>query len=172
MLISEIKPNEYDAYYGKYIKCQQQNVELLDAFKTGETQVISFFSAIPHDKLTYQYEPGKWTVKEVFQHMIDTERIFAHRCFRIARRDTTPLPGYEQDDYMAPALANAKSLANLLNEFKSGRQFTIALIESLSDDDLMALGTASGNGVSARALAGIIVGHDNWHLDVIKEKYL
>jgi hypothetical protein len=172
MLVSEIKSNEYNSYYDRYVRGQDQDIELVESLILDESKVLNFFLSIPEEKLRFKYAPDKWSVLEVLQHMIDTERIFMHRCFRIARRDKTPLPGYEQDDYMAPANVSAKSLNDVLNEFTVGRQFTITLLKSLSDEDLMATGTASGHSVSARALAGIIVGHDNWHLNILKERYL
>ncbi|MCF6280475.1 MAG: DinB family protein, partial [Flavobacteriaceae bacterium] len=147
-------------------------INLLEGFEIGEKNVIQFFESIPNDKLEYRYQPEKWTIKEVFQHLIDTERIFMYRCFRIARNDKTALTGYNQNIYIEPSGANKKSINALLNEFKVVRQSSISLLNSLTDEDLCNVGTSSNVPMSARAAAYIIIGHDIWHMDVIKEKYL
>ena len=172
MTTKDLKSTEFNSYYSLYINKLSDKLSLREGYEIGKNNVIQFFESIPKEKLEYRYQPEKWTVKEVFQHMIDTERIFMYRCFRIARRDTAPLMGYDQDIYVEPSMANTKSIANLLNEFEMNRNNSIAMIDSLSDDDLKFVGTASESPMSARSAAFTIIGHDIWHIDVIKEKYL
>lgn len=172
MKVSDLKASEYDAYYKNYINKVSNETTLTEGFKHGETQVVSFFKSIPVDKLEYKYAADKWTIKEVFQHIIDTERIFMYRCFRIARRDEKALMGFEQDDYIAPSRANDKSLDDLLEEYQAVRLNFKVLFKSLKNEDLNFMGTASGSPLSARAAAFIILGHEIHHLDVIKELYL
>lgn len=95
-----------------------------------------------------------------------------YRCFRIARRDTTALVGYDQNIYIKPSEANNKSLDNLLNEFTSIRNHSISLLDNLSDEDLCFIGNAGGNTISARAAAFTVIGHDIWHMEAIDNKYL
>jgi hypothetical protein len=90
----------------------------------------------------------------------------------MARHDKTPLPGFEQDDYIVPSQAKNKSIESLVEEFKAVRQSFIALLNSLSNEDLQSLGTANGNVMSARAAAFIVLGHNQWHMNIIKERYL
>lgn len=172
MTTKDLKTTEFNSYYSLYINKLSDKLSLREGFEIGKNNVIRFFESIPKEKLEYRYQPEKWTVKEVFQHMIDTERIFMYRCFRIARRDTAPLMGYDQDIYVEPSMANTKSIANLLNEFEMNRNNSIAMIDSLSDDDLKFVGTASESPMSARSAAFTIIGHDIWHMDVIKNNYL
>ncbi|TGV00378.1 DinB family protein [Flavivirga rizhaonensis] len=134
--------------------------------------VLQFFESIPSDKLNYRYAEGKWSIKEVFQHLIDTERIFQHRCFRFSRHDKTSISGFEQDDYIAPSLANDKSLESLIEEFNAVRQSFIVLLKSLNDVDLKFIGNASSSNMSARAAAFTILGHSIWHINIINERYL
>ena len=134
--------------------------------------VIDYFSSIPKDKLEFRYQPKKWTIKEVLQHIIDTERIFTYRLLRIARKDTTPLAGFDQDIYVDPSEANNKSINDLIEEFSTTRLYTINLINSISNENLKNLGTASNSPVSARACAFILLGHSIWHINIIKERYL
>ncbi len=168
----DLKPEEFDNYYLRYINKLSDKTELLQGFENGKNEVITFFNSIPKDKLTYRYQPNKWSIKEVLQHQIDTERIFIYRCFRIARRDITPLAGYDQNIYINPSLANNKTRDSLLNEFILNRTHSISLLNSLADEDLCFIGNASGNAMSARAAAFTIIGHDIWHMEVIKDKYL
>lgn len=120
----------------------------------------------------HRYAPGKWSVRELVGHLCDTERIMAYRALRIARADTTPLPGFEQDDYVAAARFEARTLSDLISEFESIRAATLSLFRSLDDTALRRRGVASGYDVSARALAFIIAGHERHHMSVLRSRYL
>ena len=172
MTKSELNPSEFDHYYLRYIDKLSNETELIKGFETGKNTLIDFFKSISEDKLTHRYQPEKWSIKEVLQHLIDTERIFMYRCFRIARRDTTALAGYDQNIYVDPSQANDKSIENLLNEFIVNRVNSISLLNSLTDEDLSFIGNSNGGVMSARAAAFTIIGHDIWHMEVIKDKYL
>ena len=127
---------------------------------------------MPPDKLTYRYAENKWTIKEILVHIMDDERIYAYRALRIARNDKTPLPGFEQDDYVPFSKANQRSLASILREYKTVRQATVSLFTSFNMEDLLRIGTANDHPVSVRALAWHIAGHELHHLNIIKERYL
>lgn len=172
MIKSELQPHEYDIYYQRYLDKLDNAVSLRSGFEEGKKNVITFFKSIPEDKLHYRYQPEKWTIKEILQHLIDTERIFMYRCFRIARKDTTPLAGFDQNIYISPSKANDKSLDDLLNEFLMNRNNSIALLTSLSDENLSFIGDANGGGMSARAASFTIIGHDIWHMEIIEDRYL
>lgn len=168
----DLKSNEFDNYYSGYINKLSGKTELRQGFENGKSKLVTFFRSIPEDKLTYRYRPNKWSIKEILQHLIDTERIFMYRCFRIARRDKTALVGYDQNIYIEPSNANNKSLESLLNEFVINRHHSISLLNSLSEDDLSFIGKSSGGNMSARAAAFTVIGHDIWHMEVIQNKYL
>ncbi|TBN03011.1 DinB family protein [Hyunsoonleella flava] len=172
MIKTDVDSKEYNAYYQVYLNKLSDNVGLLEGFINGRKEVLDFFMSLPNEKHAFAYAKGKWTVKEVFQHIIDTERIFMYRCFRIARRDATALAGFDQDDFMITCSANSKSITLLLEEFTSVRDSFIVLLKTLSSDDLKFIGEASGYPISARAIAFINLGHYLWHIDVIKERYL
>jgi hypothetical protein len=118
-----------------------------------------------------RYAPGKWSVKEVLGHLCDTERIFVYRLLRIARADTTPLPGFDENAYVPPAEFDARPLADLVWEFRAVRASTITLVEGLPSAAWARRGVASGKPVSTRALAYIVVGHVTHHLGVLRERY-
>ncbi|CAM1344660.1 DinB family protein [Tenacibaculum amylolyticum] len=172
MIKLDITPNEFDAYYARYIDKLSDNSTLLESFTEGLKNTIHFFNTIPEEKLHYRYQPEKWNSKEILQHLIDTERIFMYRCFRIARRDSTPLTGFDQNIYVAPSNATHKSLTALLSEFEFNRKNSIQLLNSFSKEDLEFIGNSNGGAMSARAAAFVIPGHDIWHQEIIQERYL
>lgn len=172
MTTTELNQNEFNPYYGNYINKLDQNLDLRNGFVIGKQKVVDFFQSISEEKLNFKYANDKWTIKEVLQHIIDTERIFIYRVFRIARNDETSLVGFDQNIYVKPAKANQKTKKQLLNEFVLTRNYSVSLIKSLTDEDLMRIGKSNNENMSARAAAFTIIGHEIWHLDVINEKYL
>lgn len=120
----------------------------------------------------YRYAPGKWSIKEMVGHVNDTERVFAYRALRFARGDETPLPSFEQDDYVRTGNFDARSLASLADEFSHLRAGTLDLYYHLDADALGRRGTASGFVVSVRAMAFVIAGHVAHHDRVLRERYL
>lgn len=167
-----ITEKEYHEYYNVYLNKVSDTITLNEGFEKGKQDVVDFFESVPIEKQNFAYAKGKWTIKEVFQHLIDTERIFLYRCFRLARRDDSPLVGFEQDDFIATANANSKSMALLLEEFTTTRDSFVVLLKTLNEADLKFTGTASNAPISARALAFINLGHYLWHIDIIRERYL
>ncbi len=172
MRITDLKTNEYDPYYKRYIDKLSPTLNLREGFVVGKNSIITFFKHIPDDKLVYKYEVDKWTIKEILQHLIDTERIFMYRCFRIARNDKTSLAGFDQNMYIEPSGANNKSIDTLIEEYSIVRENSISLLTSITDDHLMFIGDANGGNMSARVAAFTIIGHEIWHMDIIKERYL
>ncbi len=172
MTIEALTNNEYDPYYGRYINKLSKSIGLRESFESGKNQVITFFGNIPSSKMDYTYAEGKWTCKEILQHLVDTERIFQYRCFRIARNDKTELAGFDQNIYVEPSLAKHKTMERLLGEFEMVRNSTLSLLHSLTDDDLKRIGIANGGNMSARAAAFTITGHEIWHMEIIQDKYL
>lgn len=172
MTTKELKQSEFNTYYSQYIDKLSNIINLIEGFKDGKDNVLQFFQSIPSEKLNYRYAEDKWSIKEIFQHLIDTERIFMHRCFRIARHDETALAGYDQNIYIEPSQANNKSIESLIEEFKAVRQNSIILLQSLRLADLEFIGNANDSNMSARAAAFTVIGHYIWHIDVIKERYL
>jgi hypothetical protein len=163
--------SEYPPYARNYVESVQDD-DILCALRRQSADLKAFLNPLNPDKpALHRYAPGKWTINEVIGHMADTERIFSYRLLRIARGDTTPLPGFEQDDYIATAHFNERTLADLLSEFEAVRHSTARLIEALPGDVWMKKGTASGHPVTARGLATLIPGHALWHTKILRERY-
>ncbi len=133
---------------------------------------VIFFKNIPVQKANYQYAAGKWTLKEMLLHIIDTERIFAYRAVSIARGDKTPLPGFDENTYAANSMADKRSWESLLQEFAAVRQSSDLLLQSFNDEQLLQSGTTNNYPTTVNALAFIIYGHILHHIAVIKERYL
>ncbi len=136
------------------------------------TIFLSTLSEIPVNKHEYRYAEGKWSIKELIQHLIDSERVFTYRALRFARNDATELGGFEQDDYVAVFEANTRDFYELLEELEMTRKSTVLLFKSFGQKELLRVGIASDNQMSVRALGYVISGHLVHHFQVIKERYL
>ncbi len=162
---------EYNPYYGQYIQ-YLKGEDVLGALEKGVTSVNDLMASLTEEKLQSAYAEGKWTIKEVLQHIMDTERIFCNRALRFARNDKTELPGYEQDDYVPFSGANERNSMEMLREYNAIRQATITLFQGFSSEMLARVGVASRSNMSVRAIAHVLAGHERHHLQVIKERYL
>lgn len=169
--MTHLNLNEYSAYYAYYISLNATDHLILNLENQLEI-TIKFFKSIPVEKLNFQYEIGKWTPKDILQHIIDTERIFAYRALRFARFDAINLPGYDENDYAEVANANNRTIEDLIEEYKIVKLASIHLFKSFSEKMLLQIGQANNAPASVRALGFIITGHEIHHISVIKERYL
>jgi len=163
---------EYDSYVYGYIKLLSDDGDLLTYLAEGLERVKQMVMPLDEDFASTPHEAGEWTIKEILLHIIDDERIFAYRTLRIARDDKTNLPGFEQDDYIAPSRANERTIADLMEEYESVRMATITLFKYLPDEAFTRIGQANNHPVSVRALGYHIAGHELHHLYSIQENYL
>ncbi|MCB0686589.1 MAG: DinB family protein [Saprospiraceae bacterium] len=124
------------------------------------------------DQWNNRYEINKWNLKEVILHIVDTERIFAYRALRIARHDSTPLPGFEQDDYIPYLEIDHRSPSSIIEEYLDTRRATLSMFKNFSDDMMLYAGTAGGNVLTPLSIGFIIAGHEIHHLKIIRERYL
>jgi DinB superfamily len=165
-------PGDYNPYYNTYISELLNEDDIVKFLNKQKEETISFLGSIPADKAAYSYAPGKWTIKEVVGHIIDTERIMAYRALCIARNEKIPLPGFEQDDYVNEAGFKNRKFDNLIDEFKKVREANLLLFNSFSDDMLRRRGVASNSEVTVLALLYIIAGHARHHVKILRDKYL
>ena len=162
---------EYAGYYEKYVSLVPGD-DVIAVLSRQQADTRDLLRGIPEERAASRYEPGKWSIKELVGHMIDGERIFAYRALRFARGDATPLPGFDQDPYVAAANSDARTLDDLIDEFGHVRAATLSLLRSLDPEAWARRGTASEAEVSVRALAYIIAGHEAHHVRVLRERYL
>lgn len=132
----------------------------------------AFYIGLPDAKADYAYAPGKWTLKDLLQHIVDTERIMSYRLLRISRKDETPLASFDENSYAENANTTNRSFASIKEEFLAVRKATDLLLQSLQPEQLAHAGVASGNRMTANSLAYIIFGHMLHHKSIIEERYL
>ena len=162
---------EYAPYYGKYMALVSEG-DVVATLQSQLEKTLSFLRGLSEEQAATRYAPDKWSIKEVVGHMIDSEKIFGYRALRFARNDQTALPGYEQDDYVHAGNFDARPLSDLADEFELLRRANLCLFRSLDEAAWLRRGTANDDGVSVRALAYIIAGHETHHLQIIRERYL
>jgi hypothetical protein len=161
----------YNPYYETYIR----KLNGRNPLKVLEELVLEFkvlLSEVPDEKEEFRYAEGKWSVKEVVGHIIDTERIMSYRALSIARGEKQSLPGFEENDYVKVANFDRRSLYDLGHEFGFVREASISLFKFMTEEELNRTGIANNNVVTPRALLYIIAGHHLHHLGVLKERYL
>lgn len=169
----KINNSEYAAFFQPYITAISNNdMGLQGNLEYSHKKAMELLSSIPLEKQMHQYEKGKWTIKEIIQHIIDTERVFNYRALRFARRDHIELPGFDENHFVAYSKAGERDYNLLLDEFTTLRKSTCYLYESFSDEALLEVGMINDNNMSVRALGYLTSGHLIHHLDVIKKRYL
>lgn len=164
------EPSEYAAYYEKYVALVPGN-DVVGSLETQHARTLQLLAGRSEGDGSFRYAADKWTVKDVLGHIADSERIFGYRALRIARADQTPLPGFEQDDYVRTGGFSDRALASLLDEFSSVRSATLALFRSLHQHAWVRRGVANQNEISVRALAFVIAGHELHHTKILEERY-
>ena len=170
-IISRPEPSEYPESQKLYIDIVETN-DLLSYFESQTESVASIAPALSEEQLLFRYAPNKWSIKDIFAHIIDCERIYSYRMLCIARGDKTELPGFEENDYAVTAIADARDVNDIINEYKAVRAATTELLKSFDEQMLLRTGVANGSPRSVRSMAYVAAGHEIHHLGVIKERYL
>jgi hypothetical protein len=171
-VLKMMKPSshEYDAYYERYISLVTDD-DVVANLAGQPAALREVFGKFGDERGAFAYSEGKWSVKELLSHIIDGERMFAYRAFRISRGDTTPIEGFEQDDYIENARANGRSMDDLLDEFELLRLANVIFFKNLRDSDWRRMGTASALGISVGAIAFIMAGHVTHHVNILNTRY-
>ncbi len=161
---------EYDPYYGRYID-RVRSGEVIQALSEQVLEIGGFIASLDPPMADHRYAPGKWTVRQVVRHVLDTERIFATRALRIARGESQPLPGFDENAYAEESKEERRSLSELSDEFAQLRLSNLRLFEGFTDAAWGRVGNANGSPISVRAIAWILAGHADHHLGVLRERY-
>ena len=162
--------DEFPVFYKGYVDTVKD-----DVLAELEHQIESFttlLKGIPLEKSGFSYAEGKWTIVELLGHILDTERFMAYRALRIARNDATPLPGFDENDYVANAHFADRSLIRMAEEFEHLRKANLFLIKSFNETELARVGISNDKPISVKALVFIMAGHLNHHIRILKERYL
>jgi len=162
--------DEYAAFYQKYIDTVSENA--LAELGHQAISLPAFLKGISLDKASYAYAEGKWTIKELVGHIIDTERIMIYRMLTFGRNDKCSLPGFEENDYVENARFADRTLESLADEFALLRRGNMYLVNSFNEEEINRRGIANGSPISVRALIYILAGHVNHHRKILEERYL
>lgn len=163
-------PNEYGSFYQTYIDYTGA-IDYPALVQQYNQQIVDSWSVIPVEKINYAYAPAKWTIKQMFQHVIDTERIFAYRALAISRKEMQSIPGFDENEYARNATAAHRNWEDMLVEWGHVRQSTNFLFASFTEDQLQCLGSANAQLISVNALGFIIFGHALHHLSILRQRY-
>ncbi|MEO7924888.1 MAG: DinB family protein [Chitinophagaceae bacterium] len=158
-------------WYHVYINQVKEN-DLIKAIQDQSISFLKFLKRIPVEKRNYRYAKGKWTIKEMLQHIIDAERVFSYRALCFARKESAPLPSFDENEYAANSKAAKRDWNEMLEEFKAVRHSTEIMFGSFDKTQLDSTGTASGKPVYVLGIGFILVGHINHHIRVLTERYL
>ena len=168
-MLSRPEENEYADFYANYVSLVPDGP--IEEFLLKQwDELVAFLQTVSEDEASMPQSDGKWSIKQVLGHLCDTERVMSYRMMRFARGDQKELQGFEQDDYVAAGGFNSRVRHDLMVEFKNIRGATIVLVGSISPEDEVRTGKANNNPVSVRALAYIIAGHAQRHLQLMKER--
>lgn len=162
--------DEFFEYYGKYID-KVPGEDALSALSSQIPETLGLLRPVTEEKALHRYAPGKWSIKEVVGHLADSERVFAYRALRFGRGDATPLPGFEENQYVPAGHFDLRPLSDVIDEYAAVRAASIALFRGLDAEALVRRGSANGKSVSVRALAWIAAGHELHHRGLLVERY-
>jgi hypothetical protein len=157
--------------YQSYLDLVKEE-DVRKAIRNNTRQFRKFLFKIPRKKIDYAYAEGKWTIREMLQHIIDAERVFTYRALRFSRLDPTPLPSFDEQGWGAHAGGSQRRWKDLLKEFKAVRQTTEYLFDSLSDEQLRFVGQANGRPQNALTIGFVLSGHVAHHINLLRERYL
>jgi hypothetical protein len=164
-------PSDYPVFYESYIKLVSEE-DLSETMRLSLAEMLDFLDSISPDKADYQYAEGKWSVKELLQHMIDTERIFSYRALCIARGEQQSLPGFDEKAYAQNADVSGKTLKELKEELLAIRESVYMMFRGFTAEMINRVGTSNNKQVSVNAIGYMIVGHVRHHFNILKERYL
>ncbi|MBZ5855846.1 DinB family protein [Flavihumibacter profundi] len=161
----------YADFYTNYVALVKE-APIEKALSKNTEEFLDLLDDIPGSMINHAYGEGKWTVKEVLQHIIDAERVFSYRIIRIARLDGTPMASFDENKWMENANTAKRKWSDMVKEFKFLRKSNLLMIADFSKEQLNATGTASNQPVSTAALCYILAGHVKHHMNILKERYL
>ena len=164
--------HEYPPFYQPYIDILDSTLGVIDLLELSLEQFEELFYAIDESKQEYRYAAGKWTIKELVQHLIDTERVFIYRALRLSRNDQTALPGFDENMYVSNYQSNKRNYTSLLDEFCLLRRSNILMIKDFNEIEFSRKGIVSDLPITVNGIAHICSGHVFHHLKIVKERYL
>jgi hypothetical protein len=171
LTLSSVPPEEAAPSYHEYLAAFPDDGDVGAHLLSQASEIEELCADLTEPDALFQYSEGKWTVKEVIGHLLDSERVFAYRLLRISRGDVTALPGFDETTYAPEGQFNLRQVGDLVSEFKLQRASTLALVNGIPQSAWPRFGTANGFRTSARALVYIILGHTAHHFRALRDRY-
>ena len=171
MTVTDLSGGEYGAFYQNYLSLVPDHLTLPKALQESADRLTNYLNTVTEPRTHYAYAPGKWTVAQSLQHVIDTDRIFTYRALCLARGEAAPLPGFDQDAYADRSVVADRNLKGMIEEFTLLRSSVILMFDALRPDDLVGAGTVYGNPMTCRAMGFIMAGHTYHHDKIFRERY-
>ena len=162
---------DYAPFYQKYVELATGN-SIKDLLENHSQNLLAFYTSLPEEKADYAYAEGKWTIKDLLQHVIDAERVFGYRVLCFSRKDVNNLPGFDEDSFAQNAYASKRTLASLKEEFAAVRRSTDHLLQTFSQEQLQLNGISNNNQITVNAICFIVYGHLLHHKKILEERYL
>lgn len=166
-----VQAGDYAPFHAGYVRLMQDEKDITAKLEAQKKEFLEYISSLSDDDGNHTYAPAKWTIKQVIQHIIDAERIFAFRLLAMSRGEQQPIPGFDQDDYANAVDVTHRSLKDLHQEFSTVRDATLSLVNALQPDQLTRTGIVGGYPLTARAVPFILAGHLEHHLVVLRDRY-
>ncbi len=167
-----LQNHNFADYFKHYINLVNNEEDVITALELTHKRTNNLLDLVTEDQGNFAYAEGKWSIKELLAHMVDTERIFCNRALRIARYDKTDMPGFDHDAYVPESGANERRLCEICKEFNEVRESTVALFNSFTPEMLERSGTANGNELTVLSIGYIIAGHEIHHTNILDDRYL
>ena len=171
MTLAQPQPGEFAEAYAHYLATPVQG-DVLTLLETQAAELGLLFRTFSDSQALHRYAPGKWSLKDLLQHLTDTERVFTYRCLRIGRGDSAPLPGFDENAFATAAAADGRPLGLLLADFQAARAASLTLFRSLPETAWLNPGTTNGRQVTARCMPYFALAHAAHHLAVVKDRYV
>lgn len=162
---------DFEKYIQRYVDFIPSDAWNVEMYIAGD-RTLGLYRHLSEEQGNFAYAEGKWTLKELLQHLIDAERIFAYRALRFSRKDYTQLPGWDEEEYAKCYFSSERTLKSLIDEFEAVRKSSVIFFENLNCSQLQESGVANGNEISVETIGKLIVGHNIHHLNIIAERYL
>jgi hypothetical protein len=161
---------EFAEYYQQYV-ARVPDGDIVETLRDQLGETLALLGAVPEERETYRYAEGKWSLREVIGHLVDTERMFAYRALAMAREEGVDLPGMDQDQWVATSGAHTRTLHDLCAEWEAVRRSNVHLFATMTEEQAARTGVASGNSFTVRSFPWIIAGHELWHRHLIQRDY-
>ena len=170
-MISRPTSDEFDEFYAGYIDLIPSGADPRDILREQLNSLPGLMVTVSEDSAGHRYAEGKWSIKEVVGHLCDTERVFSYRLLRLARGDRTPLPGFDENDYVLAGRFGSRDLGDLVSEWEAARHATLALVETMDPGTMANSTTANEARITARALLYVVAGHTQHHMEILRARY-